>query len=288
MRMEQEQKGRGSGSPDTGVIVRRELESVMQRAAALYLDDSAEEPLDEAELVSIAAEVGIPASYVRQALYERARGSEDTGLADRLLGPERALVFRTMDGSAPVVLGRLEDHLIGEQYLRLVRRSGERRMFAPADDTITRAVRAITRPRRRYPLTRLRRLELAVRPLDEQSAHVAVAADMSDQRRRAVVGSVLGSAFSALAGAGAAVPIAIGGVAGLGPEMALAAGTLSGAAVFAAGSAGSVALAGRRFRRRVARIRFEVNSLLDRLEHGASLATPPAPWRHRIGRRSRD
>lgn len=271
-------------APGAPVITRGELEAVIRRAAELLLDDRAEEPLDERELVAIAEEVGIPAPYARQALYERA-GAPDSALRDRLWGPARAVVFRRMEGRASAVLQRLEDHLVGEQYLRLVRGTPGRRMFAPADDAITSALRVLTRPSRRYPLTRLRRLDLAVRALDENSAHVALTADLGDRRRGAIVRSGFGGALSALVGAGVAVPITAAAAA-LGPEAAVAAGALGGTTLFMGGLATSIAITGRSFRRRLARIRFEVDTLLDRLEHGPSLSAPPAPWRRRIARQA--
>lgn len=271
--------------PPAKYIAKTELEPVIRRAAELYMEEAAREIVDEDELVAIAGELGIPRHYVRQALYERVRLGEPS-LVDRVWGPRHVVLHRSVNDAEKVVLGRVEDYLVAEQYLRLERRQGERRTFVPADDTITRALRTFTRPASRYPLARVRRVEVAVRPLEEHSAHVSVAVDLGDRRRSSVRGALLGGgALSAIVGTGVGLPMGFLIAQSAGPEVGVAAGILGGATTLAAGLGVSVSVGARRFRRKALSMRHDVEQMLDRLQHGLRLGPGPAPWRHRRGDR---
>ena len=69
-------------------ITRRDFEVVIRRAAELSADeaDSRDESLSEEEAVRIATELGLPARYVRQALFELPQISPEATRADDYFG----------------------------------------------------------------------------------------------------------------------------------------------------------------------------------------------------------
>lgn len=275
--------------PDGG-ITRTDLELVIRRAAELYTREAeASEQLSEAEVLRIAEELGLPARHVRQALYELPAQRAPANRIGRLYGPAHAQATRVVPGSAVATMDRLEAYLATREYLRLVRRQGHRAAFTPAEDAISSMARAVRRPQRHWLIARSRRVLLEVRPMPDEQSHVRLDLDLEPQRRRSLIGGLVGGVAVGLPVA-ALLGLPAGGmvfdIAG-GP-----AGTIAAISAGAAGLGGTVAaglgIARARFRSRLDAARLELASLLDRLEAGSSLDPPPAPWlrglRHRISR----
>lgn len=265
--------------PERG-ITRTELELVIRRAAELYTRESdAHDEVTEAELLRIAAELGLPDRHVRQALYELPAISTSPGRLDRWYGPPYLQETRVVDGAPEPIMDRLEEYLATREFLQLLRRQKGRAVFAPADDAISNMTRAVRRPGRHWHVARSRRVAVATRPMPEDESHVKIELDMAQQRSRAFTSGLAGGTlvalpFAALAG------LSAGGVtldvAGAAPAAFAAA--LSGAGVLAAGVTAGVAAGRARFKARVDSARLELASLMDRLESGGPLDPPPAPW----------
>lgn len=265
-------------------ISRRDFEVVIRRAAELASTeaDDSDESLTEDEAIRIATELGLPARYVRRALYELP-GLEEPE-TDPGWFPDPVLTSsRVVPGRADAMLRQIEDYLSTREYLQVVRRRPGRAFLMPADDAISNLARGLLRPSRRYHMARARRIVVSVRPLDEGTAHVQFAMDMSDQRRSAIrTGWTLGSIGGLMVGG-----IAAGIIASL--DLPTAVQTAGSIMAFASGFAGSVAatLTASRaaLRRKLTAARFELDGLLDRAEYGERLEPPPAPWRRRLQQR---
>jgi hypothetical protein len=275
--------------PGRGVS-RRDLQQVIRRAAELYSTETeAEEYLSETEVVRIAQELGLPARHVRQALYELpARRGPQTRL-DRWYGPSFLQETRVVPGAPGQTLDRIEEYLVTGEFLRLLRRQGDRALFAPADDAISNIVRAVRRPAGQWQIARSPRVLVEVRSMPAEDCHVRVELDMERTRSRLFRRALAG-------GAAAGIPLAVlaGAPAGAvildlaGPGAAAAAVVVSAAAALSASAGAGIALGRARFRTRLDHARTEVAALLDRLETGGRLEPPPAPWlrgiRSRISR----
>jgi hypothetical protein len=270
-------------------ITRTELELVIRRAAELYTREAeSADHVSETELMRIAAELGLPAHHVRQALYELPVTPTGTSRLDRWYGPPLVHGTRVVPGTPDPVLDRLEEYLATREFLQLLRRQKGRALFAPADDAISNMTRAVRRPARHWHIARSRRVAVAVRTMPDQGSHVQVEIDVAQQRRRAFSaglagGSLIALPFAVLAGSSAGMVMV--DVAGGAPAAIAAA--LSGASVMAGGVAAGVAAGRARFRARVESARLELASLMDRLESGGTLDPPAAPWvrslRARVG-----
>lgn len=278
----------GPAEPERG-ITRTELELVIRRAAELYTREAeSDDQVSEAELMRIAAELGLPAQHVRQALYELPVTPTGTSRLDRWYGPPVVQGTRVVPGAPDPVMDRLEEYLATREFLQLLRRQKGRALFAPADDAISNVTRAVRRPARHWHIARSRRVAVAVRPMPEEGSHVQVELDVAQQRNRAfrtglAGGTLIALPFAVLAGSSAAIVMV--DVAGGAPAAFAAA--LSSAGVLAGGVAAGVAAGRARFQARVDNARLELASLMDRLESGGTLDPPAAPWvrslRARIG-----
>jgi len=266
-----------------GQISRRELEVVIRRAAELYAAESdPDDGISESELIRIASELGLPSHLVRQALYETTGYEAEPTLVDRLAGPTRLTLTRVIPSEPEPIAKRLEEYLTSQEYLQITRREGRRTWFAPADDVVSRIIRALARPSKHYAIARARRLALTVNPLDEKRTHVRIDLDLGAQRRDLLlVGGLLGAGPVGLLLGGVAAamidilagPIGATGVIGMigaGMITAAGAGTSVGAGIF-------------RQQRRSAEL--EVAGILDRIESGEPLEPPIPPWRKRLQRR---
>jgi hypothetical protein len=283
--MSDESKRDGEQDAAPRSISRRDFEVVIRRAAELSSSepDAGDESLSEDEVIRIATELGLSPRHVRRALYElpglEAQAEDANGWF-----PEPLLTSsRVVPGRAETLLRQIEDYLSTREYLQVVRRRQGRAFLMPADDAISNLARGLLRPGRRFHLARARRVVVSVRALDDASAHVQFAMDMSDQRKSAVrAGWTLGTLGGLLVGG-----IAAGIVMSLNlPEVVQVSGSI---VAFASGFAGSVAatLTASRaaFRRKLTSARLELEGLLDRAEYGERLEPPPAPWRRRLQQR---
>lgn len=274
-----------AGQPPSRAITRRDFEAVIRRAAQLSAleNEDRDEQLSEDEVIRIGAELGLPARYLRQALFELPElATESTG-RDDYFGEPVLTATRVVPGKSNDVLRRIEDYLTTREYLQVVRRRADRSFLMPAEDAISNLVRGLLRPNRRYFLSRAHRVVLSVRPIEESNAHVQIALDLSEQRKSAVRGAWIGGSIGGiLIGGAATAAVAFA-------DLPSAAAVVAHVTAFAGGFAGtlSATLAAKRasFRRALAGARFELDGLLDRAEHGQSLEPPPAPWRKRLQQR---
>lgn len=271
-------------APDTERgVTRRELEAIIRRAAELYAAEAeSDDRISEDELLRIAAELGLPARYVRQALYERP-AAEEPSFLDRTCGPPSISASRALPVEPAPTLARLEEYLTTREYLQIRRRQGDRLWLVPADDPITRLFRVFSRPAGRYHLARAHGVGVAVQPLEPGWAHIRIEVDLSTQRKDTVTSaSVLGGVFGSLVGIG--IGAVVGEVAGdaLGDPIGVAAGIAAFVGTVATSASAAFAIAATRFRRRLAAAKQEVEALLDRIQLGERLDPPPAPWRRRL------
>src|SRR5690606_21283694 len=93
------------------------------------------------------------------------------------------------------------------EYLLLRRRQRSFAYFEPAEDTISKMARALSRPARQWYLARSRQVMLAVRPLEEGRSHIRIDMDLGNRRRESAIeglvgGGVLGLALGGVAAAG--------------------------------------------------------------------------------------
>jgi hypothetical protein len=134
------------------------------------------------------------------------------------------------------------------------------------------------RPGKRHLVSRASRVLMNVQPMPDDESHVRFDVDLSDERRERVRGGMLLGGFGGVALGSIAAAAANGFIPGLGsaPEILAFGGT------FAASMAGAITIAAARFKNRLFTAKYELTTLLDRVEHGESLDPPPAPWRRKL------
>ncbi|MGH7483604.1 MAG: hypothetical protein ACRELV_15760 [Longimicrobiales bacterium] len=266
-------------------VTREQLALVVRRAAELTAADyDAREGLSEDDVLRIAAELGLPAHHVQRALAELSGHERGGGFLDWLVGDPIATAARAVPGAADTLLDRLEDHFTTEEYLRLLRRREGAALFGPAEDTLSRIARSV-RGSSTHAICRACELTVSVRPIEQAQAFVRVDVDVSNRRGGAL-------AAGAAAGLGMFVAGTVAVAAVLAPfappalvEPAIA--TAFGAGAVGGGWAG-VRIARARLRTMVEGVRTEAEGLLDRLERGQPLRSPPAPWRRRLQRAAQE
>jgi len=274
------------GTPQRS-ISRQDLERVIRRATELAASSDPDERIPESEVVQIAAELGLSARHVRQALLE-VPGSEEPGPLDRLFGPDVVMAARSVPGDPETVLRAMEEYLATREYLQVVRRREGLAAFVQADDTVSKVARALRRPRRRFHIARARSVIVRARELEPDVSHVRVDVNVRDRRRRAIRNGILGTAFiSAPLGAAVFVPVwqLVTNVAG--DPLGIAAGAVAGVGALGLGLAGGITLSGMRFRRKLAAVKLEIQGLLDRLQRGDRLDPPPSPLMRRLKQSAR-
>src|SRR5690554_4249574 len=120
--------GQTAQSAAARAITRRDFETVIRRAAELSALDREDDhdQLSEEEVVRIGAELGLPAKYVRQALFELPEIQTEDDAGSDYFGAPVLTATRVVPGSAPDVLRRIEDYLTTREYLQVVRRRADR------------------------------------------------------------------------------------------------------------------------------------------------------------------
>lgn len=263
-----------------GQITRDRFTQVIRRAAELSLTDAdAGDDLTEDEVVRIGTELGLSAHHVQRALLEVPELAAAPRWYDGYFGSPVFSVSRSVAGDAGNTLRLLEDYLVTREYLQIVRRRPGSLGFAPAEDTISAVARALFRPDRRHRLARASRVLVGVHELADETVHARFEVDLSEARRAALRSGIL------LGGTGGMVTGALfaGITAGvLPPDFGVVPHVLAFTGGIAAGGAAGFSIAASRFRERLAAAKHEVVVLLDRLEHGARLDPPPAPWRRKL------
>jgi hypothetical protein len=255
-------------------VSRDRLELVIRRAAELYAREAdTGDMLTEDEVLRIAEELGLPARLARQAMFELPAGEpapRSGGFVARLLGKADIVAVRAIAAPEGSVEKAIREQLIKREYLSVVRDRAGRLKLAPAADMASAIARGFKRSSKRHLVGRAESVDVALRALDDASAHVMVDVDLSNKRRDYIAGGVAGGvALGGTIGAGAfaAVAAALGGIGA--PEVALAA---SGAGLvgFAAGMGAAFKMAAASFRKRLRGAATELEGLLDRVEAAAS------------------
>ena len=264
-------------------ISRRDLPAVVRRAAELAaVDDEVDEEISQEEVVRIAAEIGLEARHVRQALFEGVREEGEPGFLDRQMGTPRIMATRAVPLPEDRARRALEDYFVTHEYLQIVRKQPNSTTFEPAGDTVSKISRAFQRSSK-HQLAAAHGVEIAVRSLEPGWSHVRVRAVYEDDRqgrmiRGGIAGVLLGLPL------GAVTTVVVGGIAGglLIPEASIALGGIAGIGSFSAVLAGSLASVRNQWRRWRERTQDQAEAVLDRLEKGDELRPPPSPWMRKL------
>lgn len=241
-------------------LTHAEVQLVLRRAAELERRRTDDEALSARELQELAAEVGLSPAAVEQALGEMRAGALEApsppGGLERVLGPRRIVVERTIRDDARSVRARLE-RMLHEQVLRKKRDFGARSLWEPAPGWMARVRRRLSG---RQLFGDADELEVAVVDAGDGRTTVHLATDIGALQRRVVGGAALGTAV----GLGLALLLSAMGT----PQ---AVEWLAAAGCAAGGSIGSL----RVYRRQLGSTATALEHLLDRLERGRVAPASP-------------
>lgn len=241
----------------------QEFELVIRRAAELQAratEEGGDDGISEAEVVRIGRELGLSGPHLERALAEvHARTPPEGGLLYRLYGPASVRSSRAVPGETAAVRQLLERYLLDREFMVVVRRFPDRTLYARGEGLVAAVGRATRGFLDRAPRLKLALLEVGVRQLDEGVSHVTLATSLARSR----VGTAAG-ATAVGGGAGAAVAVALG--IAIAPPLALAGLPVLGGALLGSRRA---------YAAMVERAQLQLESLLDRLEHGEIVAPPP-------------
>lgn len=259
-------------------LPRTALERVLARASELQTTGSAEpgDTISEARLVEIAKEVGLDVQHVRQAIAEeRAQvvlAEPENGPLLSSLGPSVVSAQRTVTGSPSELLARLEGMLPRLEMMVPIRRTGDRLMLEPRQDTISNFMRSLGVGGRRFDLVRLDQLVVTATRVDEGRTVLRFDAVMAGARSSERTSAMVISVMLFLLAAAVAIPAFVFSL--VLPGFAIATvGVLTAPA--AGGSWLTWRSVRRRFRTLVARVQNRVEFLLDEAQQG-KLEQPPS------------
>jgi hypothetical protein len=245
-------------APDSkNLLPRAALERVLLRAAELHTASSdVPETLSEADLLSLAKEVGISPLAVKQALAEermRVTLPEERGLLSMTTGPAQFAAARLVAGQAKQVLETLDRAFQREENLAERRRFPDRVVWG-ARGGWAGVVRGLTRlDGRGFPLVKADEVSATVIQVEPTRVHIRIETSTFARRSNATRNGFLGAGF-ALAATAALIamnvfaPLAVG--------------------VGAAVAFGSLAIARRNYRRDAAAAQLAIEQALDRAEFG--------------------
>ena len=259
-------------------LTRREFDEVMRRATELAAQAPEVEDLvlDEAEVLRIAGEVGLPEQHVRQALAEVRTQPPASGVLGRLYGPATIRASRIVGGAPKDLAQALDNFLVAGQLLQPVRRGPEVMLYRPAVDWASQIARAASATSKRYYVASAKSVEIRLEPVTESTTMVEFEVDPGTRNDHLVGGLLGGGAGGAALGVGVALAVASVGPLALGVAAGVAVGSIL---------AGGIALGtGWAHRRRLRDVHSEIEGVLDRLEAGDSLEPPPPSWRRWVRR----
>jgi len=264
-------------------ITRSSLPAVVKRAAELATSEGEpEERISEAEVIRIAAELGLAERHVRAALYEGAEEPENLSLIDREFGVPRILTTRAVQLPPDQARRALEDYLVTCEYLQIVRRQPASSTFHRADDAISRVARGFSRSKK-HCLANAEAVEITTRELEPGWTHVRLKAIYPDARRSHIVGASMGTIFiGGPLGVWSAVATNIVLTDALGAAASLGVGTAIGLTAFSGMAVGMFSAARNNYRKWRERTKTEAEFLLDRLEKDSSLRAPTSPWLRKL------
>ena len=245
---------------------RAALERVLARATELQarLADTPEE-LTEKQLLELGGEVGIPAEHMRQALAEertRVVLPEETGVVGSWFGSTMASASRVVPGTPAEVLSQIDSWMQKQELLRVRRRIGDRLTWEARRDFVGSMQASFNLGGRPYALTPASEIGATVVAVDDKRVLVRLDADFAPSRKRNVGWA------GATAGLGVTSGASVVALASLSAEPgALVIGAIVGSIWTALAGLGATAIA-RAQRRKVSRGQLAVEQILDRLEHG--------------------
>jgi hypothetical protein len=180
------------------ILPRAALERVLLRAAELHAaSGEVPETMSEADLLSLAKEVGISPLAVKQALAEermRVTLPEERGLAAALAGPALFAASRAVSGDARAVLERIDRAFQNDENLSERRRFPDRIVWGPRGG-FAGAVRGLVRlDGRGFPLTKADEVSASVVQVEPGKVHVHIEATLGDRRAAALRNGLIGVA----------------------------------------------------------------------------------------------
>jgi hypothetical protein len=254
------------GGSSLAPLDRAALERVLARATELQvrLADAPDE-LTEKQLLELGGEVGIPAEHLRQALAEertRIVLPEERGVVGSWFGSTMAAASRVVPGTPAEVLSQVDSWMQRQELLRVRRRIGERLTWEARRDFVGSMQASFNLGGRPYALTPAAEVGATVVPVDAGRVLVRLDADFAPGRTRNVRWA------GATAGLGVTSGASVVALASMSAEPgALVIGAIVGSIWTALAGLGASAIA-RAQRRKVARGQLALEQILDRLEHG--------------------
>lgn len=184
------------------ILPRAALERVLLRAAELHAaSGDVPETMSEADLLSLAQEVGISPLAVKQALAEermRVTLPEERGLVASLVGPAFFSASRAVPGNAREVLERIDRAFRGEENLAERRRFPDRIVYGPLGGLAGAAQDVVAgfsgRP---LALAKANEVNASVVQMEPGKVHVRIEATLAPRRGWALrigAGGLLGGA----------------------------------------------------------------------------------------------
>lgn len=245
---------------------RAALERVLARATELQarLADTPDE-LTEKQLLELGNEVGIPAEHMRQALAEertRVVLPEETGVVGSWFGSTMAAASRVVPGTPAEVLAQIDSWMQRQELLRVRRRIGERLTWEARRDFMGSMQASFNLGGRAYGLTPAAEVGATVVPVDGSRVLVRLDADFGQSRVRNVRWAGATAGLGVTSGAGVVALASLSAEPG-----ALVIGAIVGSVWTALAGLGATAIA-RAQRRKIARGQLALEQILDRLEHG--------------------
>lgn len=202
------------------VLHRAALERVLLRAAELQAAGAdVPETLTEAELLSLASEVGIAPQALRQALVEermRVVLPEEEGMLASLIGPATFVAMRVLRGTPAEILIKLDADLQQEENLKERRRFPDRVVWGPRGG-FAGTIRTLTRlDGRGFPLARADEVSSMVLDVGDGHTQVRIEATLQTRRGRAAQAGVFALVGGVMVGGLLAVltvalPLAVAG-----------------------------------------------------------------------------
>lgn len=177
-------------------IDRPALERILRRAAELQASDrEIGEGLSGEEVLTLGDEVGIPRSYLRQAILEersRPEAAAPRGLLDRLVGPAELSAVRVVRGEPaqlePALIGWMDKHeLLAVQRHQPGRIAWER--LGGVQSAFRRTMATLESGRARFMLARADAVHAVITPLEPGYAHVALGATLREARGGVAAGA---------------------------------------------------------------------------------------------------
>ncbi len=249
------------------LISREALERIIRRAAELQAGErDIGDGLTDAEVLALGQDVGIPQRYLRQAMLEeqtRTVVEAPRGAWGWLAGPAHLSAGRVVPGDRAAVERALRFWMEEEELLQVKRRFPDRTTWEPKAGAFASIRRALGRGGRTFALARTQEVAGQVTQLETGFCHVALTADVSNQRRGRLTGTAVLAGFG-IAAAAVATGIALAPVS-------LPLYALAGAMAFGA------ARTARAHGSQNERVQVGLEQVLDRLEGGEIRAEHALP-----------